>query len=129
MFVYYFSSHLERVCQLAAFHRERIGQQREALDLLIVGELLLQCFDALHYHLVDEGVATEVFAAGKLYAVLTGVFLEQLVFGDDEGGDELALVGDDDNLVDELVHEELCLYHLRGDVFAVCGLSGRARRP
>ena len=98
-------------------------QEGEALYLLVVGQLLLQGVDALLHHLDDLGVSTELLASFESDAVFTGVFLEERIDGDDEGGDELALVGDDGNLVDELVNEQLRLNHLWCDVFTVGGLE------
>ena len=62
MLINHLSAHLQGVCQLSALHSERLGQQRESLYLLIVGELLLQRFYAFGYHLVYLAVAAEVFS-------------------------------------------------------------------
>ena len=46
-----------------------------------------------------------------------------MIDGNNEGRDELTLVGNNGYLVDVLVDEYLGLYHLRGDVLAVGGLE------
>ena len=53
-----------------------MGKEGEALDLFVVGQLLLEGVDALHHHLIDLLVLAEVFAAFELDAVLTGVLFQ-----------------------------------------------------
>ena len=55
--------------------------------------------------------------------MLTGVLFQQGIDGNDEGRNELALVGYDSYLVHVLVDQYLRLYHLRSDIFAVRGLE------
>ena len=68
---------LQRIGQLAALQREVMGQQGEALHLLVVGQLLLQGVYALHHHLMDLLVLTEVFSREERDVVLAGILLQQ----------------------------------------------------
>ena len=95
------------------------GQQCEAFYLLVAGQLLLKGLYTLGHHFVYFGVGTQLFAALVCYAVLLGVFFKQGVVGYDECRDKLAAVGNDGYLVDELVNQQLRLYHLRRYVLAV----------
>ena len=96
-----------------------MGHEREPLHLLIVGEWLLEGLDAIPYHRVYLVVGTEVLSTLEGDVVLSGIILQKAVFGYDECRHEFALVGDDGNLVDILIHEQQRLNHLRGDIFAV----------
>ena len=55
--------------------------------------------------------------------VVAGIFLEQRVNGNDECRNEFTLVGNDSNLVDELVDQELRFNHLGSDILTVRGFE------
>ena len=113
------AAQLQRIGQLAALYAEGLGQEGEALHLLVVGKLLLQRVDAVAVEGADGFVLHQLLAAAEGDALRAGILLQQVVGGHDEGGDELALVGDDGHLVDVAVYDELRLQRLRRDVLAV----------
>ena len=76
---------LQGVGQFAPLHREVMGQQGETLDLLIVGQLLLKGIDTLLHHLMDLRTGTELLAALKRNLMLTGIFLQKRIDGNDQG--------------------------------------------
>ena len=109
--------------QFATLHGERLGKEGETLHLLVMGKLLLQGLYTLHQHLTDTLVVTQILARVIGNIVLTGISLEQLVFGHDESRDELTLISNNGYLVDVLVNQEFRLYHLWGDILTVRGLE------
>ena len=62
-----------------------VGQQREALDLLIVGQSLLQRVDTLGHHVDDLLVLAQFRTVRELYATLMGPSLQDTVFRHHEG--------------------------------------------
>ena len=98
-------------------------KKRETLDLLVRCETLLQGFDTLTHHRIDLPVPAQLFTVVELDVVLLCPFLQHIVFGNNQCRDELPLVGDDGNLLDELIHQQHALHHLRRDVFAVGSLE------
>ena len=81
------AAQLQRVGQLALLHAERTGQEDKALHLLVVGKLLLKG--------LDTGL--------KQRQNLVGVCLYVVIDRDNQGGNKLALVGNDGDLVDVAV--------------------------
>ena len=55
--------------------------------------------------------------------MLTGIFLQQRKDWDNQGRHELTLVGNNRNLVDILVYQQLRLNHLGSDILAVTRLE------
>ena len=80
-----------------------VGQEDETLHLLIMGELLLERIDALLHHLVHLRIGTKLLPGLKRDVMRTGILLQEGIDGDDEGGDELPLVGNNTDLVDIFV--------------------------
>ena len=68
---------LQGVRQLTFLHGQVVWQEREALDLLIVSQLLLKGIDAFLHHLDDTRISTELFAVLKIDTMLAGILLKQ----------------------------------------------------
>ena len=117
------ATQLQRVRHLTVLHGEMVRQQREALDLLIVSQALLQRVDTLRHHVDDLLVLAELCTVSELDAMLMGPSLKLTVLRHDEGRDELTLVSYDSHLVHELIHEEQRLDHLRSDILTVARLE------
>ena len=115
--VHHRTLHLQRIGQLSFFHAERLGQQRDALHLFIMGKLLLQGIDTEKQHLVDVGIPAQIRRIGKTDMMAFGKIFQQIVFGNDKRRYELSLVGNHYNLVDVTVYHQFRLYHLRSMYF------------
>ena len=100
-----------------------MGQECDALHLLIGSQSLLQGFQALHDHFLYIGIIAEAFATVILHSMIIGPFFHEPEFRHDQCRDKLALVGHHSHLVDILVHQHHRLHHLRGDILAVAGLE------
>ena len=64
---------LKRVGQFAFLHGQMVGQQREALDLFVVCQLLLEGIDALLHHIHDAWISTKLLAIDEDDAVFLGI--------------------------------------------------------
>ena len=116
---------LQRVGQLARLHREVMRQERDTLDLLVIGQLLLQGIDTLLQHLLHLLVGTKILTAAKGDMVLTSPFLYKTELWNNECRHKLALVCNDCHLVDKLVNKQQCLYLLWSDILTMALVVSR----
>ena len=100
-----------------------VSQEGDTLDLLIISQVLLKNLDAVHQHLLHLLVGTQVLTAGEGDVMLTSPILYEAELRYNEGRNELALVGDDCHLIDELIHQEQRLHLLRSDIFTIRSLE------
>ena len=114
---------LQRVGQLALLHAERTGQEDEALHLLVVGKLLLKGLDAGLKQRQNLGMPQQVVHRSIGDALAVGVCLYVVIDRDNQGGNKLALVGNDGDLVDVAVDAQAGFQGLGGDILAVGGLE------
>ena len=112
---------LQRIGELTALHRERMGQQRKSLDLLEAGKTRLQASDTLLYQLDNLFVADQVFERTILYLHLTGILRERLIRRNDNGGNKLALVAYNGHPLGILFAPQAALFRLRCDILALGG--------
>ena len=96
-----------------------MGQEGDALDLLVIGQLLLQGIDTFLQHLLHLLVGTKILTTAKGDMVLTCPFLYKAELWNNECRHKLALVGDDCHLVDKLVNKQQCLYLLWSDILTI----------
>ena len=78
------AAYLQRIGQLSIINREMMGTEREALDLLVGRQSLLQRLDALHHHVVNLLIGAKLLPAFKLDAVSSGPCLDLIECRNDE---------------------------------------------
>ena len=83
----------------------------------------MQCVNSVHHELDDTLVSTQFLVIRTIHTIVASQFPEKGILGNDQRRNELALLGNNHNLVNVLVHAQLGLYKLRCNVFAVTGLE------
>src|SRR5947209_5826661 len=114
---------LEGGREFAAFDREFVFEEGDALDPLEAGEVLCERVHLALEEVEDARVAAELRRGFEVEALELRVGAEHLPVGDDEGGGELAAVAYKDDLADEARLLDAPLQDLRGDVLAARSLE------
>jgi hypothetical protein len=65
IFVKHGAFYLQCIGQFTFFHTERLWQERDALNLFVVGKFLLQGFYAFHHHPHDFRIGAEVISVSE----------------------------------------------------------------
>lgn len=98
-------------------------QECDTLDLLVIGQLLLQGIDALLQHLLHLFVGTKILTTAKDDMMLACPVLNKSKLRYDECRHKLALVSNDSHLVDKLVNKQQRLHLLGSDILAIGSLE------